>query len=122
MPSVHELTALYRFYAPNGQLLYVGITANPWSRFEAHQCAAWAPMADPQRTRVRWYRTRRAAKRAETRAIRSERPAYNQAEMQGAARPVQLAFALPLPHRDWISLRLKHRWGHGSLRGGGDAA
>lgn len=94
-------TALYRFYSADRRLLYVGITGNPQGRFAAHEQAEWAPMADLRRTRVRWYQTRHAALAAEVRAIRRERPIYNQ---QGAAgldrQPVQLAIRWPQFYQD----------------------
>ncbi|MEW2415274.1 GIY-YIG nuclease family protein [Streptomyces sp. NPDC046866] len=71
-----ERTALYRLFAADGELLYVGITndtATRWS-YHARQKAWWVDVAN--RT-VEWHEGRPAAARAEAIAIRAERPRWN---------------------------------------------
>lgn len=70
--------AVYRFYAPDGWLLYVGMTVNPEVRFAFHRHAAvWWKLAEPARTTVTWYDTRADAAAAETAAIDQEKPEWN---------------------------------------------
>lgn len=92
-------TALYRFYDTRGVLLYVGITRNAWKRFAIHESSEWARDVDPTRTRIRWYRTRRAAIAAETRAIRQERPVYN---LHQNTHPTHPPVQASLPIRGWL--------------------
>lgn len=76
-------TALYRFYDAREALLYVGITDDPWRRWREHvREKPWYPQVKHQATT--WYDTEREARRAETRAIRTERPRFN---IAGAIRP-----------------------------------
>lgn len=76
-------TALYRFYDDREQLLYAGITDDPWRRWREHVLAKpWYPRVRHQATT--WYESERAARTAETRAIRGERPEFN---IAGAVRP-----------------------------------
>lgn len=68
--------ALYRFYDSRENLLYVGISGDPWRRWREHvatqpwypQVAHWAGT---------WYASEELAAAAEIRAIRSERPRFN---------------------------------------------
>ena len=69
--------AVYRFFRADGVLLYVGITADPWTRFNQHEFAPWAAHADLDRTKVDWYADRATAKAVETAAIKTERPLAN---------------------------------------------
>lgn len=76
-------TALYRFYDERENLLYVGITNDPWRRWRDHvQQKPWYPQVKHQATT--WYGTEQEARRAEDRAIRTERPRFN---IAGAVRP-----------------------------------
>jgi predicted GIY-YIG superfamily endonuclease len=71
-------TALYRFFGPDGELLYVGITKNPSVRFADHSrtyAMSWWPRAVA--LTVEWHPTRTAAGRAERAAIRAEEPLHN---------------------------------------------
>jgi predicted GIY-YIG superfamily endonuclease len=71
-------TALYRLYTPSGKLLYVGITANPNTRFTEHAAEKpWWHEVDLTSPVIEWYGNRRKALEAEERAIKSERPVYN---------------------------------------------
>ena len=76
-------TALYRFYDDQGELLYVGITNDPWRRWRQHVLAKpWYPQVKHQA--VTWYGSEPQARKAETRAIRAERPKFN---IAGALKP-----------------------------------
>ncbi|MFE2324627.1 GntR family transcriptional regulator [Streptomyces sp. NPDC059385] len=69
-------TALYRHFAADGTLLYVGISHDPDARFEVHLgCTKWASLS--VRRTDKWYPTRKAALLAETAAIRTEQPQAN---------------------------------------------
>lgn len=68
--------ALYRFYADNGRLLYVGITNNPGTRFDQH--AADKPWWHEVRgITLETYPDRDAVLAAERRAIAVEQPLHN---------------------------------------------
>lgn len=69
-------TALYRLLAVNGRLLYVGIAANPDSRWGGHSTNQpwWNDVAD---RKVEWFPNRAAAAAAEVAAIKAERPLHN---------------------------------------------
>lgn len=81
-------TALYRLLAANGRLLYVGIAANPDSRWGQHSTNQkwWVDVAD---RKIEWFPNRAAAAAAEVAAIKAERPLHN---IQHAARGDQLPF------------------------------
>lgn len=69
-------TALYRLYADDGTLLYVGITRNIGMRFLHHRGnKPWWP--EVARWTMAWYPSRREASAAELAAIASERPVHN---------------------------------------------
>jgi predicted GIY-YIG superfamily endonuclease len=71
-----EPTALYRLYAADGNLIYLGITTSPASRMEQHaEKQPWWPEV-ALRT-MAWYATRMDAAVAETAAIKAEKPQYN---------------------------------------------
>lgn len=74
--STHNQTALYRFYGDTGQLLYVGITADPGRRFAQHAATKnwWAAVRGIS---LDWYTSREDALEAEKRAIKIERPLAN---------------------------------------------
>lgn len=68
--------ALYRFYAADGELLYVGITNNPPRRFTRHKGEKdwWIDVA---RIDLQQCETREELAEAERAAIRDERPRFN---------------------------------------------
>lgn len=67
---------VYRFYAANDELLYVGISNNPPARFRQHtEHAGW--WTDAVRVDLTHYATEQAARAAELQAIRIEHPKYN---------------------------------------------
>ena len=68
-------TALYRHFDDNDQLLYVGISINPWTRLEAHQKNDWAMKA--VRMETEWFDRRPDAAAAEVVAIKTEKPLHN---------------------------------------------
>lgn len=73
MTGVH---VLYRFYNATGQLLYVGITMDPPTRFRGHAEAKewWAQVSG---ITVENYQSRNELAAAERRAIQVERPLHN---------------------------------------------
>lgn len=68
--------ALYRFFGTDDELLYIGITADPGSRWKAHASDKpwWTEVV---RTTIEHYETRKEVETAEAAAIRSEHPKYN---------------------------------------------
>jgi len=84
-----ESTVLYRLYAEDGELLYVGITRHPERRLRSHEASkSWWPEVAVRE--IRSYRTREDAARAEHAAIVRENPRYNVARM-GIAAHVRMA-------------------------------
>lgn len=70
---------LYRFFNSNHELLYVGITNNPFSRFSGHsKDKSW--FHELAYATFTHYPNRHAVDSAETRAIRAEKPKYNKAK------------------------------------------
>lgn len=69
-------TSLYRIYADDGELLYIGISANIVRRFANHrQWRDWWWQAS--RIDLEHFNTAAAAEDAERRAILTERPTHN---------------------------------------------
>lgn len=69
-------TALYRLYDADDQLLYVGISLNPASRWTQHaNDKSW--WQDIARTDVEWLPSREEALGAEVRSIQTEQPLHN---------------------------------------------
>jgi predicted GIY-YIG superfamily endonuclease len=66
-----ERTAVYRFFAANDSLLYVGITADLMTRWRHHEKNSdwWSKQV---RIEVVWHESRAAADAEETEAIRTE--------------------------------------------------
>lgn len=94
-------TALYRLFNRDGQLLYAGITRDVQARMRAHRASKeWWPQVAEQR--VEWFPNRPAAAAAEVKALRTERPAYDQSYRQAAGAhlpPRPIAYPPP-PSRD----------------------
>lgn len=69
-------TTLYRLFAGDGALLYVGVAGNPGRRFEQHRGEKpwWGRVA---KTTLTHYKSRPEAMKAELRAISKERPQFN---------------------------------------------
>lgn len=75
-PQQDEKTCLYRHFAVDGRLLYVGVSNTPASRKYHHKWASkW--FAQVVRTTEEWLPNRREALDAELRAIKAEHPIYN---------------------------------------------
>lgn len=69
-------TLMYRAYAEDGGLLYVGVTGDIEERLRGHaQSSDWFPLA--KRIETEAYETRRLALDAEYRAIVDEGPLHN---------------------------------------------
>jgi excisionase family DNA binding protein len=67
---------LYRHYAQDGALLYVGISSQPTVRLEVHRSAS--PWFEQITTvKIEKFPNRKAALAAEHRAIRDEKPRHN---------------------------------------------
>jgi GIY-YIG catalytic domain len=82
--------ALYRFYDSRENLLYVGISVDPWRRWREHVLTQpWYPQA--KHWTVTWYDTEKQAEAAEDLAIQRERPRHNVA---GAIRPPEARLTL----------------------------
>jgi predicted GIY-YIG superfamily endonuclease len=68
--------ALYRLYAADGTLLYVGAAYDPEKRWTEHAVEkSWWPEVATKS--VEWFETRDAALAAESTAIATEEPFYN---------------------------------------------
>ena len=75
-PQTPVRTALYRLFDSRGDLLYIGIAADPERRQKEHAGnKAWWPQVAVHS--VEWHDTRDLALAAEARAIQAERPRYN---------------------------------------------
>ena len=78
--------ALYRFYNERMQLLYVGMTNEPWRRWREHVLEKpWYPQV--RHWTVSFYDTEDEARRAELKAIRGERARYNIADVPAPVPP-----------------------------------
>lgn len=71
-----EWVALYHLWAKDRTLLYIGISKDPWKRFEQHEKDKWWwTLVDEWR--IDWFPNRSIALDAETEAIYRENPAHN---------------------------------------------
>lgn len=69
-------TALYRQYADDNSLLYVGISLNAQNRLSQHyKGSAW--FTEVTDVKIEWFDTREEALKAEVDAIRAEKPKCN---------------------------------------------
>lgn len=95
-------TTLYRFYAANGDLLYVGIAKNPILRMQQHRADKpwWTAIASSTYTH---YSSRAAALEAETAAIKQELPRCNIAGIDHP-RGITGIGLITVEHPDWIRL------------------
>jgi len=81
-----ERYALYRHFALDGKLLYVGVTNEPRRRAHGHRRRSpWWPLVSD--ITLAWYDSKRDALDAEGLAIRLERPAWNRTHLSGTAGP-----------------------------------
>jgi predicted GIY-YIG superfamily endonuclease len=73
---------LYRFFNAKNELLYVGITNNPFNRFSGHsKDKEW--FKEITYSTFEHYPNRLSVDRAETKAIQTENPKYNKAKVKG---------------------------------------
>jgi hypothetical protein len=73
---VNNRTALYRLYAADGTLLYIGVTGKLSVRFYSHSREKrWWPQVAGMR--LAWYASKAEAEEAERAAIFSEDPVHN---------------------------------------------
>jgi predicted GIY-YIG superfamily endonuclease len=73
-------TAVYRFFDAQDQLLYIGITSDPPTRWAAHAREKWW-WSKVKRRETTWFPSRAIAHEAEVAAIRAEGPLHNGAHM-----------------------------------------
>jgi predicted GIY-YIG superfamily endonuclease len=71
-------TALYRLFATDGRLLYIGIAYDPDQRWQGHSDKIW--WTDVTEKTVDWFDSREEAATAEIAAIGVEKPLYNKAD------------------------------------------
>lgn len=77
-PNKNRKCARYRYYDVTNRALYIGKSFNPEKRAKQHAASAlWYSHIDHTRTKIDWYVNEEEALRAETEAIRSERPIHN---------------------------------------------
>ncbi len=75
-PRWSSPTALYRYYTPQGLLLYVGISNQPDQRHAAHfKSSHWRVYASHRR--LEWFPTRALAEWAEMQIVADEQPEFN---------------------------------------------
>lgn len=67
--------AVYRLFASDGTLLYVGSAFDPEERYACHRKAVWWPSVSRQSET--WFSDRKTAYREEWKAIASEQPTCN---------------------------------------------
>lgn len=76
-PPHQGRTALYRFYDADGQLLYVGISHDPETRWRDGHKLSSVTRRDVARREEEWFDTRTEAAAAEVAAIKREKPRDN---------------------------------------------
>jgi hypothetical protein len=103
--------ALYRFFASDGSLLYIGITADPGARWKQHAGDKpwWSTVAN---ITVEAFPSREAVLEAERAAILAERPRHNVVHNRGTdtGRTIetpQLDRLAPFQPGDWAALGLQ---------------
>ncbi|MFC7791342.1 GIY-YIG nuclease family protein [Streptomyces cinereoruber] len=74
-PRLERPAAVYRLWAEDGTLLYIGSAYNPEERAKAHRHKEWGHLVARQADD--WHATREHAYDAEIRAIVREKPAHN---------------------------------------------
>lgn len=92
------MTALYRHFSANGELLYVGISCKPITRLKQHEHdSGWA--SEIARVEIERFETRAAAMAAEREAIKKEKPRHNVVHARSEARNTWKVVPLRLPDR-----------------------
>ena len=101
-------TALYRFFAADNSLLYVGITHRLDKRFKEHRLEKpWEAIA---RIELEHYETREEASSAEQRAIASENPEWNVVHASRRHVPVTAMRHSQVSHDDQSARLRYHRF------------
>lgn len=77
---------VYRLYASDGTLLYVGATRSFQARLDAHTAKPWWGLVDHSRTRTEWFPSIEATSDAESRIICDENPVHNKIGKAGQRR------------------------------------
>jgi DNA segregation ATPase FtsK/SpoIIIE, S-DNA-T family len=81
--NANRRTAVYELYAVNDRLLYVGIAYNPVQRLQEHsEEDFWWSQVDMDKTVIKWWKTRKAAKKEETKQIHARHPVFNIQEQE----------------------------------------
>ena len=94
-------TQLYRCYAVDGALLYVGVSYSTVVRFAKHRKTGWSGSVG--NIKVEMFPTRQAALTAELIAIRDERPRFN---VIGISKPPKPPKIPRPPSTPQLSIRL----------------
>lgn len=102
MSSDMARTALYRHFAADGRLLYVGISLSAIGRLAQHrETSHW--YGEIARVDIEWHSDRNAAMKAEKNAIQNEHPPYNiihsRAQSPSLADDQPLSIVWPIPSR-----------------------
>jgi predicted GIY-YIG superfamily endonuclease len=99
-------TALYRFYAADGELLYVGITQQIETRWKTHQRDKiwWNDVARKEHV---WIETRAEAEELERTAIQTEHPRYDRTRPGYGSQHGSITHKRPLddPYQEGIVAR-----------------
>ncbi|WP_417556141.1 GIY-YIG nuclease family protein [Microbacterium sp.] len=112
-----EVYVLYRLYAMDSTLLYVGVTNNVNGRMREHsKSRPWWGQVHHSLTQLEWFRDIEEASAAEIAAIANEHPVYNVASRPGRApspyrkpRPRIAHESLsPDDQRSWALYSLRH--------------
>ncbi|MFF7130365.1 GIY-YIG nuclease family protein [Streptomyces sp. NPDC008240] len=74
-PQPARKAAVYRLYAADGSLLYIGSSYNPERRYRDHYSKPWWPLV--ARRAEEWHPSKDDAYAAEMKAIAAEEPAHN---------------------------------------------
>lgn len=107
-PVIEERAAVYRFYAADDTLLYVGVTQRFGTRWSAHaKQQPWWPQVARQAST--WYDTRAEALAIETEAIKTEKPVHNVLHVPKPPKPRRAASEMDhtfitkfrIPRRMW---------------------
>ena len=101
-------TALYRLFAEDGALLYVGISARPWTRFIEHREKKlwWTAVV---RVEMGWHPTRESAHAAEVEVIRTEMPRHNVQHAAPSAEALEAIDALVQLREQLAAVKAEYR-------------
>jgi predicted GIY-YIG superfamily endonuclease len=68
--------AVYRFFSGTGDILYIGMSSNPFMRAVVHKSSSdW--YFDVKNMTIDWFESREVAAKKEAEAIRAEKPIHN---------------------------------------------